>query len=146
MEQFANIIDDSCMICCDDIINNNVVFYKINNNWIQYNICKDCTIKLLNTKWFDYINMIKNADCEKALKSLLEINIPSKLTVTTTFYSESIDELYFDSQYKSSELIKKDINITELQNDFRKVYTSIINDTSYDYISEIKFIMNKYVL
>ena len=146
MEQFTDIKSDDCMICCDEINNTNVVFYLINDQWNQYNVCKDCTINLLNKKWFDYIDMIKNADCEKALKNLLEINIPSKLTVTTTFYSQPIDRLYYDGNYQTSDLNILNINMNQLQEEFKSLYINIINDASYDYLSEIKRIELKYNL
>ena len=145
MEQLKIYLDD-CIICCDNIDDTNCVFYCLNNMWKQYNVCVNCTKQLLNNKWYHYIDSIKTADCEKALKALLKIKLPTKLTLDTTYYSESIDSLYYNSSYQSSSLVRPSINFEELQKELDIVYNNIINEDSSDYLNDIKTISIKYNL
>ena len=149
MEEF-NYIDEkykSCSVCYDDFTSENIVYCKINNVWSQYIFCSECTKYLIKTKWFDYIKQIKNSDCEKELKSLLSKKIPLNLTIDSTMNTQEIEQFYLDNNYYSSELKKPtEINLDQLALKLNQVHLNMISDLTYDYLSQIKIIMNEFVL
>lgn len=151
LEQIKNIpnkiVYDSCAVCCEQINNNNVVYYKLNNFWKQYMFCSVCTEYILENKWYLHISNIKNADCEKELKNLLNKPIMNKLTIDSTIYTEEIDLIYYNNLIHSSTLKKpKEINLDEFNEKIKDIYTSIISYNDYNYLFEIKKILEYYNL
>lgn len=149
MDKFDNIEKKykSCCICCDDFNSENIVYYKINNTWSQYLYCSDCTEYMIETRWSSYISNIKKSDCEKELKSLLSKQIPFNLTIDSTINSEQIDEFFWNNEYYSSELTKPEyIDLQQFSEKLKQVYSNMINDSTYDYLEQIKIIMNEFGL
>ena len=141
------ISEDTCVICCDDIIKDNVVFYKLDECWKQYSFCSNCTKTLITRKWYDYIESIKKADCEKELKGLLKQRLLNNLTIDSTINTRPIDELYFDDSSKSSILDKhQNLNFDDLSDNLYELYNNIMTDPTYDYINRIKIIMKNHDL
>jgi hypothetical protein len=149
MEEFNNIEKKytSCCVCCDDFNSENIVYYKINNIWSQYLFCSACTENMLESRWLGYVERIKKSDCEKELKSLLSVRIPFNLTIDSTINSQEIDKFYWNNKFYSSELTKpKEINLEEFLQKLKQVYLNMTNDPIYDYLGEIKIIMDKFGL
>ena len=146
MNEFNNIKKrySSCCVCCEDFNCDNIVYYKINYIWEQYFFCSECTEYMLESRWFSYVENIKKSDCEKELKSLLSKQIPYNLTIDSTVNSEQIDEFYWNNIFYSSELRKNEhINLEEFSKKLKQVYLNMINDSTYDYLQEIKIIMDE---
>ena len=130
----TNMVYDNCVVCCEQIDNNNVVYYKLNNLWKQYMFCAICTENILENKWYSQINNIKNADCEKELKKLLNKPI-NKLTIDSSINTEEIDLIYFNNSIYSSELKKpSEINLDELNEKIKDVYKSMMLCNEYNYL------------
>jgi hypothetical protein len=157
MEDFSGIEIKytNCCVCCDNFNYDNIVYYKINNIWSQYLFCSICTVYMIESKWLGYIEQIKKSDCEKELKSLLSKKIPFNLTIDGTKNTQEIDEFYWNNKFYSSELkkpmhINSHINshdiLDELSQKLKQVYLTMINNSTFDYLEEIKIIMNEFDL
>jgi hypothetical protein len=146
-----DIVYDYCDICCEQFNNNNdnnnIVYYKLNDSWKQYMFCTVCTKYILENKWYSHIDNIKNADCEKELKNLLNKPIINKLTIDSTINTEEVDLIYFDNLIHSSILKKPNgINLNEFNKKIKDVYTSMISNSDFNYLFEIKKILEYYNL
>ena len=148
LKELNNMSDNNmCTICCNIITKENYVFCKMDNTWKLSLFCSECINILLNSKWNDYINNIKNIDCENSLKNLLKHKLPNKLSYNGGFYEPYIDELFINNQIYSSILVKpNNININELELNLQQLYNNIINDNNYDYINDINNIIKNYKL
>lgn len=149
MEEISNVEKKykSCCVCCEDFNYENIVYYKINNIWSQYLFCSECTRYMLESRWLSYVENIKKSDCEKELRSLLSRQIPFNLTIDSTVNSQQIDEFYWYNDFYSSELIKpENINLEQFSQKLKQVYLNIIDDKTYDYLGQIKIIMEKFGL
>jgi len=136
-----------CFVCGDDIIKNNIVYYKINDIWKIYDFCQLCTTELLKRKWFDFIKNIKKADCEKELKALLNKKIPNKLTIDSTINSQEIDELYWNDNFISSHLIiPNHIDNSALNKKLNLISIKINENLIFDYLNEIKLLFEEFNL
>jgi len=74
--------DEFCCQCCfEDITNENMVKYQINNNsvWLTSNYCETCVDFLQEKSWKIFTDQVEKADCKKALQKILEVGPPINL-------------------------------------------------------------------
>lgn len=106
----------SCVICFDDLTDENIVSYKRygDANYIKSDCCNNCVKHLIETSWNNYMNSIKKADCEAEMKRLIEhgppVNLRCMSFLTVDINGEKIkpdeefESLYFDNQIQSAKL------------------------------------------
>jgi hypothetical protein len=137
----------ACGICFDEISNDTIVFFHINNQKSQSKFCYNCIQYMLEDLFNKYINDIADADCEKSLFNALSEPIPLNLTIDTMKKSKQIDLIEYSSNLISAKLQKKitDLELDELNKDI-KLLLPKLSDKLFDYISAIKEILTKYKL
>ena len=114
---------DSCLICFDDITNETMTMYKRykrssgnnqdneNNFYTKSKCCVTCVKHMLDVSWENYVDRLKNADCEAEMRRLLELGPPINLRCSNVLESdnkidpkEEFESLYFDNQEQSAKL------------------------------------------
>ncbi|SCP05785.1 conserved Plasmodium protein, unknown function [Plasmodium ovale] len=68
----------ACLICYDDIDENNYIEYKTNetSGWYPCMFCLNCTGILIQTQYHKYINNVQKSDCLREQTSLLKMGPP----------------------------------------------------------------------
>ena len=98
-----------CQCCFDDITNENMVKYQINNNskWLTSNYCETCVNFLQETSWKIFTDQVEKADCKKALQKILDVGPPINLRDKSGFPNPldnnlltEIDKLFLCSENK----------------------------------------------
>ncbi|KEG04563.1 conserved Plasmodium protein, unknown function [Plasmodium vinckei vinckei] len=67
-----------CLICYDDINENNYIEYKTDENsqWHPSMFCMNCTGILIDTQYHKYVDNVQKSDCLKEQTSLLKMGPP----------------------------------------------------------------------
>ena len=81
IEDLSESDENCCKSCFDDLVNDNMVKYQINNNntWLLSNYCETCVNYLINNSWKIFKDSVEKADCKKALNKILEVGPPINL-------------------------------------------------------------------
>jgi hypothetical protein len=89
-------IGDTCLICFDDLDNDNIVMYQDNPNteWKQGGYCIDCTKLLKNSQWNKYKNDVEKADCKRSLSNALQTGPPINIRDVAFPCYNSTGEVY----------------------------------------------------
>ena len=98
-----------CQSCFDDITNENMVKYKINNDskWLTSNYCESCVDYLQENSWKIFTDQVEKADCKKALQKILMLDLLLIYVINQDFLSPldnnlltEIDKLFLCSENK----------------------------------------------
>ncbi|CDU19793.1 hypothetical protein YYC_05663 [Plasmodium yoelii 17X] len=67
-----------CLICYDDINENNYIEYKTDeySEWYPSMFCMNCTGILIDTQYHKYVDSVQKSDCLKEQTSLLKMGPP----------------------------------------------------------------------
>lgn len=139
----------SCKACYDDLDETTMVeniFIDVETIHKQSNFCNDCVIYMLNNIFPNLINTIKNETCEKTLKEILSVDLPTHLTVDGTGRGKIIDKIKINKRIRSTDLTRNipDEDIDYI-NEQMKIIHSKMDNEMYSYIDDIKTLFDKYV-
>jgi hypothetical protein len=96
--------------CCSKIDNSNYVLYKDREleDWKSSFYCTDCIKYMLLTQWEEYVKLINSANCESALKRLIEegppINIRDMMGLPCENETKEPLYLYYDEGHRYAQL------------------------------------------
>lgn len=137
----------SCPICFDAF--NEIVYYTIDGtNWLQHKYCIDCLKYIQEDAWNVYINNIKEADCEKSLKTCLEHGIPDRLTIDSKLSSSVMQVIKFKDEIMSTKLniTISETDLVKLNSEFKNIYNEMTFSDVFDYVGKIRELLQKYNL
>lgn len=97
-----------CLICMENISDEDIVLYNYEENdiWYVSNYCKKCVIQLRDKQWSAYINGLKD-DCKKSVKKLIDMGPPINIRDDHGFPEKKYTEIYqlfFDNSIQTAKL------------------------------------------
>ncbi|VWU53349.1 conserved protein, unknown function [Hepatocystis sp. ex Piliocolobus tephrosceles] len=97
-EKHAEKVPDnlSCLICFDDIDENNYIEYKTNefSEWYPSLFCLFCTNILLKTQYHKYVENVQKSNCLKEQTNLLKMGPPINVKDKNGFPVSDGNEIY----------------------------------------------------
>ncbi len=140
-------LNPQCIICFDQINQNNFVLAKINSEWKLNSYCKDCVEYYKSIMWKNYISNIINADCKKSLDRSINYPMPKFLTDNSSLTGNQISSLYYNDSYMDSrlEIEFNEDTLNQMIMDI-EIIKNEMSDDDYDYLSHIELFSRKYNL
>ncbi|CRH01428.1 conserved Plasmodium protein, unknown function [Plasmodium relictum] len=85
-----------CLICYDDIDENNYIEYKTDefSKWYPSSFCLNCTNILLKTQYHQYINNVQKSECLREQTNLLQMGPPINIKDKNGFPFSDGKEIY----------------------------------------------------
>lgn len=143
----------SCKLCFEDICEEEIVKYRLSptEEFKDFVYCIDCLEMLTNSIWKNYISLLKKADCEKSLMSVIELGPPINFRDTYIEENKEIYEFSHRNEVKSAKLTGS-LSIEE-RNELHKKLVDIAvkskngeNVDDFDYIGNITKLLQEYNL
>lgn len=124
---------ETCLICFDDIEIDNIVWFtfdpiNISNNqltWKRFPYCIDCINHLKATQWDEYIESVRNADCERALRNLIELGPPKNIRDASITENREISAFRINEQIISA-ILDNALTMEEINELKKRLYGVII--------------------
>lgn len=146
-----------CKMCFDDIIEDNIVMYKLteNDNLKKFDYCTTCLTMLINTIWMKYIESLKKSDCEKSLMNLIISGPPVNFRDNRIEENKEIYEFYIKGNTFSAKLTGSlnHVDRDKLYNKLLEIVNVIKNKSAenndvdkYNYLDNLNMVLTEFNL
>ncbi len=142
-----------CISCMDSITDENMVYYKLKkeDEYAEYDFCKDCTIWMLENQWQLYMDTFKKVDCIKEFINLMSKNFLRTIHKITDYkknINESVVQIKIDNK-EISTILKNSFDeqtFNEFMEDLNKMKHKITKENAIEiFDNDFVIFMNKYI-
>lgn len=98
--------NESCLICFDDLCENNYVEYCICDNpeWHPSKFCDSCIEELRTTQFHHYVSLLNSTDCKRTFYRLLKKGPPINVSDRHGFPAAGAEEIQQIWLHKNGEV------------------------------------------
>lgn len=136
-----------CLFCMSEL--SDVVYYLIaEDKWQEHTSCFDCIQYIIQNNWKLYLKNIKNADCEKSLKEILNNGLINYLTLNGNIFGTIVKKIKYNDKIYETRLTNSlsDELLNEINLELKQILNNMEIIIDYDYINQINNLLKKYNL